>query len=114
MRSYILAVIICFICGLAGFSSADCSLNQSLFPLGVWYSGGVYRAPTTSKYPLNERTAWLADLQMIKSLGFNHVKTWVDWASAEAVQGSYNFDGLAQLLDLANTTGLCVIIQMYG
>jgi beta-galactosidase GanA len=40
------------------------------------------------------------------------VKTWVDWSSAEPVQGQYNFDALVQLLQLANSTGLRVIIQV--
>ena len=81
--------------------------------MGVWYGGGTSRAPMLSRNPAAERDAWRRDLQAIKSLGFNSVKAWVDWASSEQVRGQYRFDALEQLLSLADDVGLRVIVQMY-
>jgi beta-galactosidase len=52
-------------------------------------------------------------LAAIKSLGFNSVKTWVDWASAEPERGRYRLDALDQLLTLTDEIGLRVIVQIY-
>ena len=82
-------------------------------PIGVWYGGGTSRAPMVSRNPAAEREAWRRDLAAIKSLGFNSVKTWVDWASAEPERGRYRFDALEQLLSLADEAGLRVIVQIY-
>src|SRR6185503_6046036 len=75
---------------------------EPFMPIGVWYGGGTSRAPMLSRNPAGERNAWRSDLQSIKSLGFNSVKTWVDWASTEPVRGQYRFDALEQLLSLAD------------
>src|SRR5258705_6871101 len=82
-------------------------------PIGVWYAGGTSRAPMVSRTPAAEKEAWRRDLTAIKSLGFNSVKTWVDWAAAEPERGRYRFDALEQLLSLADDVGLRVIVQIY-
>jgi len=82
-------------------------------PIGVWYGGGTTRAPMVSRNPAAEREAWRRDLAAIESLGFNSVKTWIDWASAEPERGRYRFDALEQLLSLADDAGLRVIVQIY-
>ena len=82
-------------------------------PIGVWYGGGTSRAPMVSRNPAPEKDSWRRDLAAIKSLGFNSVKTWVDWASAEPERGRYRFDALEQLLTLADETDLRVIVQIY-
>lgn len=64
--------------------------------------------------PARERDEWRHDLQTIKSLGFNHVKTWVDWATAEPSRGEFRLEALEQLLALADEVGLRVIIQVYA
>ena len=87
--------------------------SQPFIPIGVWYGGGTARAPMLVREPAKEREAWKRDLATIKSLGFNSVKTWVDWASAEPVRGGYRFDALEQLLSLADEQGLKVIVQVY-
>jgi beta-galactosidase len=87
--------------------------SEPFVPLGVWYGGGTSRAPMLSRNPGVERDAWLRDLQTIRSLGFNSIKTWVDWASTEPVRGRYRFDALEQVLTLADRVGLRVIIQIY-
>ncbi len=87
---------------------------QEPFPVGVWYGGGKARAPMLAREPGPEREAWKKDLQTIKSLGFNSVKCWVDWATAEPVRGRYRFENLEQLLSLADEIGLKVIVQLYA
>jgi len=87
--------------------------SEPFVPIGVWYGGGVSRAPMVSRNPAGERDAWRRDLAAIKSLGFNSIKTWVDWGSAEPERGQYHFDALEQLLSLADEAGLRVIVQIY-
>jgi beta-galactosidase GanA len=82
-------------------------------PIGVWYGGGTVRAPMVSRDPLRERDAWRHDLQTIRSLGFNSVKTWVDWGTAEPARGQYRLEALEQMLALADEIGLKVIVQLY-
>ncbi len=94
-------------------ASAPQRRSEPFVPVGVWYGGGTARAPMLVREPARERDAWRRDLQTIRSLGFNSVKTWVDWASSEPDRGKYRFDALEQLLSLADEVGLKVIIQIY-
>ncbi|HSL24071.1 MAG TPA: beta-galactosidase [Vicinamibacterales bacterium] len=98
---------------VAGQSQSP-GVTAPFFPVGVWYGGGTARAPMLVRDPERERDAWLRDLRTIKSLGFNHVKAWVDWASAEPQRGQVRLDALEQLLALADGVGLKVIIQIYS
>lgn len=59
------------------------------------------------------RERWARDLDAIKAAGFNMVKTWVDWATAEPRPGDYHFENLELLQRLAQERGLRVIIQVY-
>src|SRR3954468_12946176 len=86
---------------------------EPFVPIGVWYAGGTSRAPMVSRNPAPEKEAWRRDLAAIHSLGFNSIKTWVDWASSEPERGRYRFDALEQLLTLADEAGLRVIVQIY-
>ena len=86
---------------------------EPFVPIGVWYAGGTSRAPMVSRNPGAERDAWRRDLVAIKKLGFNSVKTWVDWGSAEPERGQYRLEALEQLLSLSDETGLRVIVQIY-
>ncbi len=104
--------ILLFIFMIAGFNLQ--SYGEDFYPAGVWYGGGKVRAPMLSHNPGAEREAWKKDLLTIRSLGFNSVKCWVDWASAEPQSGQYRFDCLEQLLDLADETELRVIVQIYA
>jgi beta-galactosidase len=82
-------------------------------PIAVWYGGGKVRAPMLDPDPVAHRDAWRADLRQIKSAGFNSVRAWVDWASAEPKEGEYRFANVEQLADLAQETGLRLIVQVY-
>ncbi|UCE07898.1 MAG: beta-galactosidase, partial [bacterium] len=96
------------------FSQNDRSIYQPDFlPVSVWYSGGKARAPMLATITSESKNEWQHDLQQIKSLGFNTVRTWVEWAHCEPRQGEYHFENLQLLCDLALEVGLKVIIQMY-
>lgn len=88
-------------------------IEKGFFPFSVWYSGGKARAPMLSAITAQSEAEWRADLQQIKDLGFNTVRTWVEWAACEPEPGKYNFENLHLLLRLANEAGLKVFIQIY-
>jgi beta-galactosidase len=87
--------------------------QDPFFPMAVWYGGGKARAPMLEENPRAQGDAWRKDLEQIKSLGFNSIRCWVDWATAEPVEGQFNFDTVAVLGDLAREVGLKLIIQVY-
>jgi len=88
--------------------------SQNFFPISVWYSGGKARAPMLSPITPQSEAEWQRDLEQIRALGFNTVRTWVEWAHAEPQPGQYRFKNLELLSRLAEKTGLKVIIQMYA
>jgi beta-galactosidase len=83
-------------------------------PIGVWYGGGTVRPPMTPRNPSADREAWRTDLQAIRALGFNSVRSWVDWAGVEPQQGQYRFEALDQMLTLSKEAGLAVVLQLYA
>lgn len=83
------------------------------FPMAVWYGGGKARAPMLEADPQSKKEVWRRDLREIKSLGFNTVRCWMDWASGEPAEGVYRFDTIDVLLALAEQEGLKVLIQTY-
>jgi beta-galactosidase len=87
--------------------------EEAYFPFAVWYGGGKVRAPMLEPEPEKNREAWRADLKMIKDLGFNTVKTWVDWATAEPSAGKYDLRHMRQVMELAEELGLKVVVQVY-
>ena len=56
---------------------------------------------------------WKDDLLKIKGLGFNTVRTWVEWNVGEPKEGEYHLENLDLLLHLAGEVGLRVIVQVY-
>jgi beta-galactosidase GanA len=93
-----------------GKSAAD---PHPFFPVSVWYSGGKARAPMLEKITPDSARLWKDDLLKIKQLGFNTVRTWVEWNVGEPRQGEYHLENLDLLLKLANEVGLRVIVQVY-
>jgi beta-galactosidase len=87
--------------------------SADFFPFSVWYSGGKARAPMLSVIDQDSEDQWRRDLQQIKSLGFNTVRTWVEWAACEPERGRYDFSNLRLLMRLAEEVGLRVFIQIY-
>jgi beta-galactosidase len=87
--------------------------RDTFFPVAVWYSGGKARAPMLEAITADSPKQWQDDLLKIKQLGFNTVRTWVEWNVAEPEEGRYHFENLDLLLRLANDVGLKVIVQVY-
>jgi beta-galactosidase len=87
--------------------------SESFFPVAVWYSGGKARAPMLSPIDASSEREWRRDLLEIKALGFNTVRTWVEWSAGEPREGQYRLGNLDLMLNLANEVGLKVIVQVY-
>jgi hypothetical protein len=108
------------ICGLAQVSSRPASTGSAalpaptFFPVSVWYSGGKARAPMLSEITPQSEAEWREDLRKIKGLGFNTVRTWIEWSKNEPREGEYHFENLDLMLKLAQEEGLKVIIQVYA
>jgi beta-galactosidase len=83
-------------------------------PISVWYGGGKARAPMLEPDPKAKKELWRADLKQIKALGFNTVRCWIDWASAEPKEGQFHLDTLDVIADLAHEEGLRLIVQVYS
>ncbi len=88
--------------------------SPDFFPVSVWYSGGKARAPMLSTITPQSRDEWRRDLEQIKALGFNTVRTWVEWTHSEPKEGQFDFRNLQLLSELAEEIGLKVFIQVYG
>jgi beta-galactosidase len=87
--------------------------GNSFFPMAVWYGGGKVRAPMLGPVDANSAQEWGKDLDEIKATGFDTVKTWVDWATAEPKPGVFDFKNLNLVMRLAHQRGLRVIVQIY-
>ena len=92
---------------------AAVTTEHPFYPVSVWYSGGKARAPMLEPITPNSERAWKEDLLKIKHLGFNTVRTWVEWNAGEPREGEYHLENLDLLLQLANEVGLKVIVQVY-
>jgi beta-galactosidase len=86
---------------------------EAFFPVAVWYGGGKARAPMLERVDSTSAERCGKDLDQIKAVGFNTIKCWVDWATAEPKPGVFNFENLDLLLRLAQERGLRVVIQTY-
>ena len=87
--------------------------ESTFFPVAVWYSGGKARAPMLETITPDSPMLWKEDLLKIKTLGFNTVRTWVEWNAGEPREGQYHLESLDLLLRLADEVGLKVIVQVY-
>jgi beta-galactosidase len=109
----IMAIILALILAPANAQENSGTVKPDFFPFSVWYSGGKARAPMLSIIDQYSEDEWRHDLKQIRALGFNTVRTWVEWATCEPVKGEYNFENLHLLMRLAQEAGLRVFIQMY-
>lgn len=87
--------------------------TREFFPMAAWYGGGKARAPMLEKNARAKKEIWRKDVRQIKALGFNTVRTWIDWATGEPAEKKYNFENLDVLLELAEEEGLKVFVQVY-
>jgi beta-galactosidase len=87
--------------------------TREFFPMAAWYGGGRARAPMLEKDARAKKELWREDVRQIKALGFNTVRTWIDWATGEPAEKQYHFENLDVLLELAEEEGLKVFVQVY-
>jgi beta-galactosidase len=87
--------------------------TADFFPMAVWYGGGKARAPMLERDARSKKEIWRKDVEQIKSLGFNTIRAWIDWASGEPAPGRYDFETLDVLLELAQEEGLKLMLQVY-
>jgi beta-galactosidase len=87
--------------------------TTKFFPMAVWYGGGKARAPMIERDARSKKEVWRKDVQQIKALGFNTVRAWIDWASGQPVEQSYDFETLDVLLELAEEERLKLVLQVY-
>jgi len=87
--------------------------RTDFFPISSWYSGGKARAPMLEPISADSEQRWREDLLKLKGLGFNTVRTWVEWGVGNPKEGVYKLDNLDLMLKLAEEQGLKVIVQVY-
>ena len=87
--------------------------DGNFLPVSVWYAGGKARAPMLEPVTPASPVVWRQDLVRIKSLGFNTVRTWVEWTAGEPREDEYHLEPLDLVLKLAEEVGLKVIVQTY-
>jgi beta-galactosidase len=83
------------------------------FPVAVWYGGGKARAPMLEGQARSKKEIWRQDVRQIKALGFNTLRAWIDWASGQPDEKTYDFETLDVLLELAEEEGLKLVLQVY-
>jgi beta-galactosidase len=116
MTAVVLAALSLPITGREGLAQAPgpgSHASSPFFPMAVWYSGGKARAPMIAPLTADSEREWREDLRKIKGLGFNTVRTWVEWSAGEPRQGDYRLENLDLMLRLAAEAGLRVIVQVY-
>jgi beta-galactosidase len=108
-----LSVAIACIAAVLPAPIASSAETPRFFPVAVWYGGGKARAPMLERDARQKKEIWRKDVQQIKQLGFNTLRTWIDWASGEPAERSYQFETLDVLLELAEEEGLKLVLQVY-
>ncbi|MGH9373397.1 MAG: beta-galactosidase, partial [Vicinamibacterales bacterium] len=83
------------------------------FPVAAWYGGGKARAPMLERDARAKKEVWRKDVRQIKALGFNTLRAWIDWASGQPAEDTYDFETLDVLLELAEEEGLKLVLQVY-
>lgn len=111
--SLVAAALAGFSFGALEYAAEKPAALEAFFPVAVWYGGGKARAPMLERLDATSAERWGKDLDQIKSVGFNTVKCWVDWATAQPQSDTLRFENLDLLMRLAEDRGLRVIIQLY-
>jgi beta-galactosidase len=89
------------------------ALAADFLPMAVWYGGGKARAPMLERDARAKKELWRKDVRQIKALGFNTIRTWIDWSTGEPREHEYRFENLDVILELARDEGLKVFLQVY-
>lgn len=98
---------------LAPVLASAAPAGGGFLPVSVWYGGGKARAPMLEPVTPASAAVWRKDLVQIKALGFNTVRTWVEWTAGEPREHEYHLEQLDLMLKLAEDVGLKVIVQTY-
>src|SRR4030042_3495972 len=85
--------------------------KSEFFPVSVWYAGGKARAPMLEKVTPESPRLWKKDLAQIKSLGFNTVRTWIEWTNCEPEEDRYDFSALRTVVDLAGLADWLKVVR---
>ena len=93
--------------------AAGGEVTTAFFPMAVWYGGGKARAPMLEGRARSKKEIWRKDVRQIKALGFNTVRAWIDWASGQPADTTYDFETLDVLLELAEEEQLRLFLQVY-
>ncbi len=83
------------------------------FPVSVWYGAKRARAPMVLPIEEKDIPQIKEELEGIRSLGFNAVRFWYDWATAEPVPNEWNFNEIDVLLSLTDEIGIKSLVQVY-
>ena len=83
------------------------------YPMAVWYGGGKARAPMLEPDPEARKDMWRRDIRQIRSLGFNTIRCWIDWATGQPAEERYRFETIDVILSLAREADLKVVLQVY-
>ncbi|MEJ5229693.1 MAG: beta-galactosidase [Pseudothermotoga sp.] len=84
---------------------------KEFFPVSVWYGPHRSRAPMVAKIKSVQEIE--KDIATIKSLGFNSVRFWYDWAAAEPKPEEWDFSTIDTLLSVADKMQIKAIVQVY-
>lgn len=86
-------------------------MEQDFFPVSVWYGANRARAPMIQKISDIDET--IEDIKRIKELGFNSIRFWYDWATAEPEPNSWDLGVMETLLSITDGLKIRTIIQIY-
>ena len=96
MRSALLTLLTCALAVPAA------EQGSAFFPVGIDY-------PADARTPSFEIAR---DLQAVRSAGFNTIKTAISWREGEPARGEYRLDALRRTLEVADRSGVRVILQI--
>ena len=113
LRAAVGVLLLAQLVSARGPEAAKPAGGDTFYPVAVWYGGGKARAPMLERVDAGSAERWGKDLDQIKAVGFNTVKCWVDWATAEPKPGEFEFQNLDLLMRLAQERGLRVVVQIY-
>ncbi len=85
--------------------------------IAAWYPAGPSAprpAPLDGGTSPSGHARRVADLSAVKAVGFNSIRTVVDWSDVESERGVYRFGPLQEILSAASETGVRVIAQIDG
>jgi len=85
--------------------------TQNFFPVSVWYGASRVRAPMIQK--INDVDKTIRDIEKIKKVGFNSIRFWYDWATAEPEPNLWDFEVIETLLSITDELEIRAIVQVY-